>query len=135
MSFTDAKKIVRQKGYDFIYELMPQSPIHLFLLPQDCIDCIGKPHDDSIGAMKILQQEGFIYENCIDFFDGGPQFSARPDDLKTIKAGQFMAPTDFKPNGKPQMFASTDIHDFRVYRCADMPEPLKASARVFVSAF
>lgn len=135
MSFTDAKKIVRQKGYDFIYELMPQSPIHLFLLPQDCVDCIGKPHDDSIGAMKILQKEGFVYENCIDFFDGGPQFSARPDDLKTIKKAQLIDPKDFEANGEIYMFASTDIHDFYVYRGTDMPKALRDHQRVFMSPF
>lgn len=85
ISFQEGEALIRKQGYDFVYELMPQDPLPLFLLPEDCVNHIGKPHDESIGAMKILEKEGFSYEGHVDFFDGGPQLTADLKALKTVK--------------------------------------------------
>lgn len=84
MSFPKAEKWIRKKGYQFVYELMPKEPIPLFLLPEEAWEYIGKPHDLSVPAMKMLLSEGFDYNDTIDFFDGGPQFSVKMKNIHTF---------------------------------------------------
>jgi arginine N-succinyltransferase len=64
---------------------MPKYPIYVRLLPEAAQKAIGKPHDDGRGAYKLLIDEGFHYDNCMDIFDAGPSVVANINDLKAIK--------------------------------------------------
>lgn len=113
MDFLQAEALIKKEGYQFIYELMPKEPIPLFLLDNDALEYIGKPHDSSVAAMKMLKDEGFEYHNKIDFFDGGPQFSVKRDDIKTYQSTKMMKPKDIVPHSQKLMVASNLENDFR----------------------
>ena len=42
------------------------------------------PHPSGRAAMRMLEEEGFAYEDYIDIFDGGPTMIARTDQVKSI---------------------------------------------------
>ena len=69
---------------EFMIELMPALPILLNLVHESVRDCAGKPHDLSIGAMKLLISAGFEDTDVCDIFDGGPSIQCRTD--KTLIA-------------------------------------------------
>ncbi|WP_076070564.1 arginine N-succinyltransferase [Sphingomonas montana] len=72
-------------GNQFIADLMPRYPIYTSLLPADARDAIGRPHDDSRAALRLLEQEGFSWDGYVDIFDGGPTVSARTDQIAAIR--------------------------------------------------
>jgi len=69
---------------EFLIELMPALPILLNLVPGNVQEYAGKPHDLSVGAMKLLMSAGFEDTDVCDIFDGGPSIQCRTD--KTLVA-------------------------------------------------
>ncbi|MGI9250905.1 MAG: arginine N-succinyltransferase [Pseudohongiellaceae bacterium] len=84
LPFPEADFISAVKGSQFITELMPHFPIYKELLPDAAVAVIGKPHDEAMPAMKLLEREGFSYENTIDIFDGGPVMQCKRADIASI---------------------------------------------------
>ncbi len=74
------------KGSQIISDLMPKYPIYVDLLPREAREVIGKPHADSLPALKLLEKEGFKYRGYVDVFDGGPTVSCEPADIATVQA-------------------------------------------------
>jgi arginine N-succinyltransferase len=85
MEFDDADRYNGLQGNQFIADLMPKYPIYVRLLPEAAQKAIGRPHDDGRGAYKLLIEEGFHYDNCVDIFDAGPSVIAHVNDLNGIK--------------------------------------------------
>jgi arginine N-succinyltransferase len=85
MEFEDADRYNGLQGNQFIADLMPKYPIYVRLLPEAAQNAIGRPHDQGRGAYKLLMEEGFHYDNCVDIFDGGPSVVANVNDLNGIK--------------------------------------------------
>ena len=69
----------------FIGELMPRHPIYIPLLPQAAQDVIGKVHEETEAALKILEHEGFKASGMVDVFEGGPIVRCRRDELRTVR--------------------------------------------------
>lgn len=69
----------------FIEDLMPKYPIYTCLLPENVRHVIGKVHEQTKPALKMLQDEGFLITDMIDIFDGGPVVHCRRDDIDAIK--------------------------------------------------
>ena len=90
MPFHEADEFNSQHGNQFIADLMPKYPIYTALLPEDAQATIGKPHDNGVPAMRMLEKEGFSYNGYIDIFDGGPTMVARTDQLRTVKAAKML---------------------------------------------
>ncbi len=88
MEFEDADRYNGLQGNQFIADLMPKYPIYVRLLPEAAQQIIARPHEDGKGAYKLLMQEGFYYDNCVDIFDGGPTVVANISDLSAIKNSQ-----------------------------------------------
>jgi arginine N-succinyltransferase len=86
MDFREADDFNASLGNQFIADLMPKHPIYTALLPESALAVMGKPHNSGRAAQRMLEQEGFVYENYIDIFDGGPSMAARTDDIATVKA-------------------------------------------------
>ena len=84
LPFAEADFISAVRGSHFITELMPQFPVYLELLPEEAKAAMGRPHDDAVAAMKLLQKEGFRYEDTIDIFDGGPVMECRREGIASI---------------------------------------------------
>ncbi|MGH7176253.1 MAG: arginine N-succinyltransferase [Tepidisphaeraceae bacterium] len=84
IDFTEADRlsIVNKR---FIADLMPDHPIYIPLLPADAQDVIGKPHPESIPAVKNLSAEGFQFSGMVDIFDAGPVMNCPRDEIRTVR--------------------------------------------------
>jgi arginine N-succinyltransferase len=88
MDFREADDFNAALGNQFIADLMPKHPIYTAMLPESALAVMGKPHNSGRAAQRMLENEGFVYENYIDIFDGGPSMAARTDDIATVKAAR-----------------------------------------------
>ena len=85
MDFQDADYHSGVTDGQFIMDLMPKYPIYVDLLPSEAREVIGRCHVDGIGAMKLLEWEGFHFDRVVDIFDGGPQVAAPRRAIRTIR--------------------------------------------------
>jgi arginine N-succinyltransferase len=84
MNFQDADQFNAINGHQFIADLMPKHPIYTAMLSESARAAIGLPHPSGRAAMRMLENEGFAFENYVDIFDGGPTMTARTDRVRTI---------------------------------------------------
>jgi len=85
MNFQDADQFNAVRGHQFIADLFPKHPIYIAMLPENARAVIGLPHPSGRAAMRMLENEGFAYENYVDIFDGGPTMIAKTDQVRTIR--------------------------------------------------
>jgi arginine N-succinyltransferase len=85
MDFPTADHLVGTGNKAFIAELMPKHPIYVLFLSTTAQEVIGKPHQNSRGAMHLLEDEGFHYESYVDIFDAGPTIECRRDDIRSVR--------------------------------------------------
>ena len=85
MNFQDADQFNAVNGHQFIADLMPKHPIYIAMLTESARAAIGLPHPSGRAAMRMLENEGFAFENYVDIFDGGPTMTARTDKVRTIE--------------------------------------------------
>ncbi|MDB5702913.1 MAG: arginine N-succinyltransferase [Sphingomonas bacterium] len=85
MNFQDADQFNAVRGHQFIADLFPKHPIYIAMLSEHARASIGLPHPSGRAAMRMLENEGFAYENYIDIFDGGPTMTAKTDTVRTIR--------------------------------------------------
>lgn len=84
MPFIDADRLSLRRNKQFITDLMPRNPIYVSLIAKSAQVVIGKPHPNTVAAMKILQREGFFYNQYVDIFDAGPTLEAPRDLIRSI---------------------------------------------------
>lgn len=85
MSFREADEHNALYGNQFIADLAPKHPIYTSLLPESAVSVMGLPHPAGRGAMRMLEKEGFLFENGIDIFDGGPTMAVATDAIATLR--------------------------------------------------
>lgn len=85
MNFQEADEFNAKFGNQFIADLMPKHPIYIAMLSEAARHVIGVPHPSGRAAMRMLEEEGFAWENYIDIFDGGPTMTARTDQIRSIR--------------------------------------------------
>ncbi|MEP7349529.1 MAG: arginine N-succinyltransferase [Sphingorhabdus sp.] len=85
MSFQEADEFNAKNGNRFIADLMPKHPVYIAMLSEAARHVIGVPHPSGRAAMRMLEEEGFSWENYVDIFDGGPTMSARTDQIRSIR--------------------------------------------------
>jgi arginine N-succinyltransferase len=116
LSFPEADQFNAVNGNQFIADLMPRHPIYTAMLPEAARAAIGQPHGSGRAALAMLAAEGFVYDNYVDIFDGGPTVAARTDDLKTIRIAReaevTLADTVDAP---PHLVASGQLRDFQAF--------------------
>ena len=104
---------------EFIGDLMPRHSIYIPLLPKEAQDVIGKVHEKTAPALKILQGEGFRFQNMVDIFDAGPVVSCPRDEIRTaresIKAP--IAEITNKSIDSPPYVVSNARREFRACQC------------------
>lgn len=88
MSFQEADYFNAINGNQFIADLMPKHPVYVAMLDDNARSVIGVPHPSGRAAMRMLENEGFRYENYVDIFDGGPTMIARTDEVRSVKEAQ-----------------------------------------------
>lgn len=69
----------------FIAELMPRFPIYTSLLPDEARAVIGKVHDNTRPALRLLESEGFRFRGFVDIFDAGPTVEAEVCNLRSVR--------------------------------------------------
>ena len=88
MSFQDADEFNAKFGNQFIADLMPKHPVYIAMLSDHARAVIGTPHPSGRAAMRMLENEGFAWENYIDIFDGGPTMTARTDQIRSVREAE-----------------------------------------------
>jgi arginine N-succinyltransferase len=94
MSFQEADEFNAKFGNQFIADLMPKHPVYVAMLPESAKAVIGTPHPSGRAAMRMLENEGFAWENYVDIFDGGPTMTARTDHIRSVKEAKDEIVTD-----------------------------------------
>jgi len=84
MGFQEADMFNGVHGNQFIADLMPKHPIYTAMLPDIARAVIGTPHPSGRAAMRMLENEGFRFENYVDIFDGGPTMTVETDRIRSI---------------------------------------------------
>ena len=117
MAFPEADAFNAIHGNQFIADLMPKHPIYTALLPDAARAAIGQPHASGRAALAMLQAEGFVFDNYVDIFDGGPTVAARIDDLKTVRGARETAITALAEHdeGTPSLVASGRLTGFQAF--------------------
>lgn len=85
MNFQEADQFNAVRGHQFIADLMPKHPVYIAMLSDTARAAIGLPHPSGRAAMRMLESEGFSYEQYLDIFDGGPTMTARTDAVRSIR--------------------------------------------------
>lgn len=85
LPFKNADRISATRGSQFIQDLMPKYPVYVNLLPDDAVECIGKPHAVSAKAIHMLEKEGFRHDGYVDVFDGGPTVQCHRPLIKSVE--------------------------------------------------
>lgn len=114
MNFQDADYFNAIHGHQFIADLFPKHPIYTAMLSESARAAIGLPHPSGRAAMRMLENEGFSFENYIDIFDGGPTMTARTDHVRTVKEAQTARVIAIDRDGGDQaLIAAGQLADFR----------------------
>jgi len=74
---------------------------------------IGLPHPSGRAAMRMLENEGFAFENYIDIFDGGPTMTARTDQVKTVREARSAKIVAVEAGGTASLIAAGRMAEFR----------------------
>jgi len=85
MEFSEADMLSGLGNKSFIAELMPKYPIYVPMLPDAARAVIGKVHDNTAPALRMLQAEGFNFNGLVDIFDGGPVVEAFVHNIRTVR--------------------------------------------------
>lgn len=117
IDFDQADELTAQGNKQFIAELMPNNPVYVNLLPQKARDVLGQVHINTVPARRLLEQEGFRYENYVDIFDGGPSLEARLQDIRAIRDSRLCLTNIGQPKGAGEgnyyLISNTKVTDFR----------------------
>jgi arginine N-succinyltransferase len=113
MNFQEADQFNALHGHQFIADLMPKHPVYVAMLPEAARAVIGIPHPSGRAAMRMLENEGFAFENYVDIFDGGPTMTARTDQVRTVRDAQSTTISTIAEGGRHCLAAVGRWHDFR----------------------
>lgn len=100
LDYTTADKMSRE-NIEFIRSLFPFEPIYTSLLPSEVQAKIGKVGPPTKPVEKMLKAIGFVYDNSIDPFDGGPTFRARTQNCDPIQRTTRETFVDVLPDDLP----------------------------------
>lgn len=69
----------------FIGDLMPDHPLYVDLLPTAAQEVIGRAHPHAQPARRLLEAEGFRFDNHVDIFDAGPELACPRDEIRVVR--------------------------------------------------
>jgi arginine N-succinyltransferase len=119
MEFREADRLSATTDNQFILDLMPKYPIYVDLLPEAARAVIGVTHPDGAGARRLLEWEGFRFDNVVDIFEGGPLVSVSRDAIRTVReAKRLVACADERAQGASVLAANAQVAEFRAARFA-----------------
>ncbi|WP_305857579.1 arginine N-succinyltransferase [Balneatrix alpica] len=114
MDFSQADQLTSITNKAFIAELMPQYPVYVPLLSPEAQDVLGVPHDDTLPAYQILEEEGFKSQGYIDIFDGGPTVECQARQIRTVQSSELLQVRIGQAGGEQSYLVSnTSAQGFR----------------------
>ena len=114
MEFTEADILSATTDNQFILDLMPKYPIYVDLLSPEAREVIGRVHADGVGALKLLEWEGFRFERTVDIFDGGPLVAAPRSLIRTIRESRLVTLQVGEANTASGLVSNDKASDIRV---------------------
>ena len=114
MEFTEADILSATTDNQFILDLMPKYPIYVDLLPPEAREVIGRCHADGVGALKLLEWEGFRFERTVDIFDGGPLVAAPRKLIRTIRESRVVTLREGEASGETGLVSNDHFNDIRI---------------------
>lgn len=112
MSFPEADEFNAVHGTQFIADLFPTTPIYVSMLPEAARAVMGQPHPTGRAALKMLENEGFVWDSYVDIFDGGPTVTSHTDRIKTVENADWHIVGGTTTGGQTMMLATHTYHDF-----------------------
>jgi arginine N-succinyltransferase len=118
MEYSQADYLTGSGSKAFIAELMPKYTIYLHLLPEEAQAVIGRVHANTEPARKMLESEGFRFENYVDIFDAGPTLTAPLQKIRAVRESRYVkvrlgTDTDSPDQAPLYLAANTDDKAFR----------------------
>ena len=118
MDFSEADLYGAVNGNQFIADLMPKHPIYVNMLPAEAQEVIGQPNVKGKPALKMLLNEGFVWNGHVDIFDAAPSVDTRIDDITTIrqsKTAKLLGELEgeLSEGGETAIVASSEVGHFR----------------------
>jgi arginine N-succinyltransferase len=119
MNFQEADEFNAKFGNQFIADLMPKHPVYIAMLPDSAKSVIGIPHPSGRAAMRMLENEGFAWENYVDIFDGGPTMTVRTDQIRSIRDAEDVEIIEISEelgdhiDGEKKVITVGRFHDFK----------------------
>ena len=115
MDFTQADYLTGIGEKTFVAELMPKLPVYVKLLPPEAQAVIGKVHDNTRPALKMLESEGFRCRGYVDIFDAGPTVEAEVANIKSVRESQKLPIKIGEPQsaGARYIVCNTNVANFR----------------------
>jgi len=114
MTFPEADEFNAVHGTKFIADLMPKTPIYISLLAETGRAVMGLPHPSGRAALRMLEEEGFVFDRYIDIFDGGPTVTAHTDNIRTVRDARSETIAEIADGGPSKMMvAAGRLKDFR----------------------
>ncbi|MEQ9462010.1 MAG: arginine N-succinyltransferase [Phycisphaeraceae bacterium] len=115
-----------RSAYDkqFIAELMPRHPVYLNLLPESARDVVGQVHEDTLPALRLLEQQGFEVTDLVDIFDAGPVLRCATAEIATVRASERfeVLSGEVDAGGERWMIAATEENFRAVLAVAEVGE-------------
>lgn len=110
---------------NFISELIPKYPFPIDLIPLKARQSIGKPHQSSLLAYKLLRDQSFEPNGLVDVLDGGPCISANISNIPFVNTAKSFKIGEIKkfnnPSTKGSFIFKDSLNDFVATR-ADILE-------------
>lgn len=114
IDFQTADYLIGTGNRTFVAELMPRHPIYASLLSKEAQLVIGKVHDKTLPALKLLEREGFINKGYFDIFDAGPTVECDLENIKSVKDSlRLQVNITENIDGSPFIICNTQLKDFR----------------------
>ena len=113
MGFQEADQFNALHGNQFIADLMPSHPVYIAMLTDAARAVIGVPHPTGRAAMRMLENEGFAFDNYVDIFDGGPTMTAQTDKVRSIHEAKSSTLCAIEHGGHRSLIAAGKLSDFR----------------------
>lgn len=119
MDLVIADRINSMGNWQFIRDLYPRRPVYLDLLPKAAQSVVGMPHPESAAALRLLQSEGFVFNNIVDIFDAGPCVEAEVSEIRAVResrVAEVSAAREQKTEGR-YLIANPTLDSFRAAQC------------------
>ncbi len=93
---------------------MPRLPIYINLLSKEAQEVIGKVHENTVPALKLLENEGFVCRDYVDIFDAGPTVECDMRNIESVRHS-FRAKVKISEHSSSQdyLLVNTSFENFR----------------------